>query len=255
MSGNIFTGKLSSDDKFLLPAIAKILIEIEPQFADKIHFTNKSFNKSTDISAFIATGSNNSARYFEYYFRNYPHIIRKNRNSVAVLNGNESEEDLSNLCKDIFLYFGLGCRNVSKIYIKCENSRDEERHINKIFSASVNYAHYTHHNKYANNYIYYRTMYLLNKEKFFDNGLLLIKEDSRIASPVATLYYEKYKNEEELFEKLLAIKEQIQCIVSNGVILSPLEKMRVKFGQTQTPELWNYADGVDTMEFLLSLHQ
>ncbi len=255
MSGNIFVGKLSSDDEFLLPAVAEILIGIEPEFAEKIIFApiNSPFREGA--SSFIATGSNNSARYFEYYFGKYPHIIRKNRNAIAILDGStslttgstETEEDLKNLGKDIFQYFGLGCRNVSKIFIQKDYVLD------KLFEAIVDFGDVIHHNKYANNYNYYRTIYLLNSEKFLDNNFLMMKEDKRIASPVATLYYERYNSKEELFEKLEAEKENIQCIVSTQTIPSPLERVRVRSGQTQSPELWDYADGVDTMEFLLQL--
>jgi len=270
MSGNIFVGKLSSEDEYLLPAVAKILMKIEPEFADKIHFANKPINKSSDVSAFIATGSNNSARYFEYYFGKYPHIIRKNRNAIAILDGTETEDDLKNLGKDIFQYFGLGCRNVSKIFIP------QDYNLDKFFSAMADFGEVINHNKYYNNYIYYRTIYLLNQEKFSDNNFLMLKEEApsnspeggeQIASPVATLFYERYVDEKTLSRKLLLLQDKIQCIVSNRAIPSPclpvlpvgrqagtaLERVRVMPGQTQSPELWDYADGVDTMEFLLSV--
>ena len=283
MSGNIFIGKLSSDDKFLLPAVSEILCEIEPEFKSQIsphrvtesvfhrtnlsaqsdgvrHSADKSPIKSAD--AFISTGSNNSTRYFEYYFGKYPHIIRKNRNAVAMIDGNETTEDLINLGKDIFQYFGLGCRSVSKIFIP------QDYDLDKFFSAIVDYGDVIHHNKYYNNYIYYRTIYLLNKEKFLDNNFLMLKEDDRIASPVATLYYERYKSKEELFQKIEDQKENIQCIVSTSPLFlslygeglvrkhsrgSPADSFGgVRHGQTQSPELWDYADGVDTMKFLIS---
>jgi len=265
MSGNIFVGKLSSDDEYLLPAISKILIDIEPGFKGKIHFASLLTPLSSrrgeveEAAAFIATGSNNSSRYFEYYFRKHPHIIRKNRNAIAIFDGTETEEDLKNLGKDIFQHFGLGCRNVSKIFIP------QDYILDRFFEAVVDFGDIIHHNKYANNYSYYRTIYLLNSEKFLDNNFLMLKEspspalpegkgaNTSLSSPVATLYYEYYKDQKDLTEKLLAIKEQIQCIVSNHAIPSPLERVRVRRGTTQSPELWDYADGVDTMEFLLSL--
>ncbi|MBI4945460.1 MAG: acyl-CoA reductase [Bacteroidetes bacterium] len=267
ISGNTFVGKLSSDDEFLLPAVTKILCEIEPAFANRIQFTNQQINKSANVSAFIATGSNNSARYFEYYFKKYPHIIRKNRNAIAVLDGKETEEDLKNLGKDIFQYFGMGCRNVSKIYIP------QDYNLDTFFSAIVDFGDVINHNKYYNNHIYHRTIYLLNQEKFLDNNFLMLKESATsplplsaregkepkeeknisLSSPVATLYYERYKNQKELNEKLLSVKDQIQCIASNHAVPSPLERVRVRYGQTQNPELWDYADGVDTMKFLLDL--
>jgi hypothetical protein len=268
MSGNIFVGKLSSEDEFLLPAVAQILCEIEPEFEDQIHLTStlspsepawagKGAGGAAAISAYIATGSNNSARYFEYYFGKYPHIIRKNRNAIAILDGKETDVDLKNLGKDIFQYFGMGCRNVSKIYIP------QEYNLDKFFSAIVDFGEVINHNKYYNNHIYYRTIYLLNKEKFLDNNFLMLKESEQIASPVATLYYERYKSKEALLKKLKENKENIQCIVCASPLpvrqagLTPPRKERgmaaVKFGQTQNPELWDYADGADTMKFLLNL--
>lgn len=239
ISGNSFVGKLSSDDKFLLPAIAEILFEIEPEFKNKVVFhSSASPFKTKEIAAYIATGSNNSARYFEYYFRNYPHIIRRNRNSVAILDGSETDEELKNLGKDIFQYFGLGCRNVSKIFIPANYE------LNKFFSAIVDFGDVIHHNKYFNNYHYYRSIYLINKEKFLDNNFLLLKESKQTASPVANLFYERYKTQQELSERLHEEAKNIQCIVS---------KQRVAFGRSQMPELWDYADGVDTMKFLLDL--
>ena len=263
MSGNIFVGKLSSEDEFLLPVITKILNDIEPDFKDRIHFTNQPFNKSTNISAFIATGSNNSARYFEYYFGKYPHVIRKNRNAIAILDGTETETDLKNLGKDIFQYFGMGCRNVSKIYIP------QNYNLDKFFSAIVDFGEVIDHNKYYNNHIYYHTIYLLNKEKFLDNNFLMLKESGQIASPVATLYYERYKSKQELFQKLEKQKGNIQCIVTSPnlpITVSPIHEQKrrnaetekihfsfIPFGQSQTPALWDYADGEDTMEFLLTM--
>jgi hypothetical protein len=266
ISGNTFVGKLASDDSFLLPAVAEILITIEPGFKDKIHFT-PSFIKAKRVSkpnasperagkrgaaavdCFIATGSNNSARYFEYYFKEHPHIIRKNRNAIAILNGKETEADLANLGKDIFQYFGMGCRNVSKMYIP------EDFNLDKLFTAIVDFGDVINHNKYYNNHQYYRTIYLLNSEKFLDNNFLMLKESEQIASPVATLYYERYKNQKELTAKLVALKDQVQCVVTSSPALLPKEKgvAYVTFGQAQSPELWDYADGVDTIEFLLAL--
>ena len=247
MSGNTFEGKLASDDAFLLPATAKILCGLEPEFEERIHFTDKPFNNSANISAFIATGSNNSARYFEYYFSKYPHIIRKNRNAIAILNGKETAADLRNLGKDIFQYFGMGCRNVSKIYIPKDYELDH------FFKSIVDFGDVINHNKYYNNHQYYHTIYLLNNEKFLDNNFLMLKESKQIASPVAALHYERYNNQTDLLKKLHDVRDQIQCVVSDDAIPSPWKKIRVKPGEAQSPELWDYADGVDTMQFLLSL--
>lgn len=245
ISGNVLVGKLSSDDDILLPALTKILTELEPGFKDKVNFTDQKLGKA-NLSAFIGTGSNNSARYFEYYFGKYPHIIRKNRNSVAILDGDETEADLKELGKDIFQYFGMGCRNVSKIYIP------EDYNLDNFFSGIVDFGDVINHNKYYNNHQYYRTIYLLNSEKFLDNNFLMLKESEQIASPVATLYYERYKNKEELFKKLDTRKNDIQCIVSSPKSPAP-SLQSVAFGQAQSPELWDYADGIDTMKFLLDL--
>lgn len=264
MSENIFVGKLSSEDEFLLPALADILTEMDPEFKEKIIFTDSvrrlkfegrrsdsqhqpsTVKHQTAVNAFIATGSNNSARYFEYYFGKYPHIIRKNRNAIAILDGTETDEDFKNLGKDIFQYFGMGCRNVSKIYIP------KDYNLDTFFAAMVDFGDVINHNKYYNNHIYYRTIYLLTKEKFLDNNFLMLKEEERIASPVATLYYERYDTKEELIKKIELKKENIQCIVSHLTFQISSHKS-LSFGQTQSPELWDYADGVDTMEFLLSI--
>lgn len=241
LSGNISVGKLSSDDRLLLPRIAEVLIDIEPGFKDRLLFTEGIFK---DIDAVIATGSNNTARYFEHYFGKYPHIIRKNRNSVAVLDGNETEEELYALGKDIFQYFGLGCRNVSKIFIP------ESFDLDRLFGAILPYSDVVNNKKYGNNYDYNKTLYLLKGgENLLENGFLLLKEDMGLSSPVATLFYERYSDEEGLKERLRADLPNIQCIVSR-LDLGP---GTVAFGKAQSPELWDYADRVDTMKFLLSL--
>lgn len=234
ISGNIFVGKLSSDDKLLFPKVAEILIHIEPGFKNRVIFTER----LEHIDAVIATGSNNTARYFEHYFGKYPHIIRKNRNSVAVISGNESEEELKNLGKDIFMYFGLGCRNVSKLFLP------EGYDLDKIFGALYSHKEMVNHNKYGNNYDYNKTVYLLNGEKILENGFLIMKHDKGIASPVAVLFYEYFKDFSELKKRLLDDSEKIQCIVGS------LGLATATFGKAQSPQLWDYADNVDTMEFL-----
>jgi len=253
ISGNIFVGKLSSDDKILLPKIAEILIEIEPKFKEKIFFVeNFHISKSPKLSIrnpkfFIATGSDNSARYFEYYFEKYPSIIRKNRNSIAILNGSETPEEMRGLGKDVFQYFGLGCRNVSKIFVP------EKYDFDIFFKAIYEYQNVINNNKYANNYDYNKTVYLMSKYKILDNGFLLLKEDNALTSPVAVVFYEYYKNIKSLEEKLIEEQNKIQCIVFNSQFHSTLERARVRCGNAQSPELWDYADGVDTLNFLLEL--
>lgn len=239
MSGNIFIGKASSDDKYLLPFISEVLIKIEPDLKDFIFFTDSQLR---NIDAVIATGSNNSSRYFDYYFGKYPHIIRKNRASVAVLNGKESEGDLENLGKDIFQYFGLGCRNVSKVYVPKGYDFD------KFFKAIYAFKDVVNNNKYGNNYDYNKTIYLMNTTKLLENGFLLLKEDQGIVSPVAVLYYEYYSDKKTLLEKLRVNSSAVQCIVSNDKVI----QSAVPFGKAQYPELFEYADGVDTMKFCLA---
>ena len=196
-----------------------------------------------DFDAVIATGSNNTSRYFDYYFSKVPHIIRKNRNSVAILNGEESKEELKALGHDIFDYFGLGCRNVSKLYVP------KGYDFRKFFESIEEFKSIADHHKYNNNYDYNKSIFLVNQDKHLDNGFLLLKEDSRFVSPLAVLYYEEYQNIEELGSVLLKNEYLIQCIVSN----SKLPLSTVPFGQSQCPSLFDYADGVDTMKFLREL--
>ncbi|MCD4771997.1 MAG: hypothetical protein K8R41_01290 [Bacteroidales bacterium] len=240
ISGNNFVGKLSSQDSELLPAISKILIEIESEFKDKIHFTEE---KLQNFEAIIATGSDNTSRYFEYYFGKYPNIIRKNRNGIAVLTGNESKEDLENLGFDIFMHFGLGCRNVSKLFVP------EDYSFNQFFNAIEKYKSVKNQSKYINNYDYYKSIYLINKEKHFDNGFLLLREDDSFSSPISVVFYERYENIKELSDRLKSNKENIQCLLANDNKLFA----SIPFGSGQSPQLWDYADGIDTMEFLLKI--
>ncbi|MEO6882461.1 MAG: acyl-CoA reductase [Bacteroidia bacterium] len=239
VSGNNFIGKLSSSDTVLIPLLAEILTELEPDFKNKILFTE---GRLPSIDAVIATGSNNSSRYFDYYFGKYPHIIRKNRTSVAVLDGTEAANDLALLGEDVFSYFGLGCRNVSKLFFP------EGYNVNLLFESFFEFNFVINNHKYANNYDYNKTIYLMRLEPVFDNNFLILKEDKNFASPVAVLFYEHYSDEKSLFEKIAFQKENIQCCVT-------AEKnnfSKLKFGTTQQPELWDYADDVDTLKFLLS---
>lgn len=244
-SGHKYVGKNSSDDPFLLPWIAKVLFEIEPELQSRISFVEKLEN----IDAVIATGSNNSSRYFEYYFGKYPHIIRKNRNGVAILTGFESKENLSELGKDIFTYFGLGCRNVSKLYVPFDYKFDS--FFEAIFSEST----MMNNSKYMNNFDYNNSVLLLKLVPFLQNGFLIIREDQNISSPISIVHYERFDNLDLLNKKLVDQKEKLQCIVANSDFVSDkqLDKMRVDFGKTQSPQLWDYADGVDTFKFLLNL--
>ncbi|MEZ4811031.1 MAG: acyl-CoA reductase [Allomuricauda sp.] len=239
MSGNKVLAKLSSNDKVLLPFLAKYLIQQEPQLKDRISFTEGKFE---DFDAVIATGSNNTGRYFEYYFGKKPNIIRKNRNSVAILTGTESKEQLIALGEDIFRYFGLGCRNVSKIFVP------EGYAFEPLFNALFAFKDSIVHHKYANNYDYNKAVYLMSDFKILDNGFLMLKKDEGFSSPIATLFYSHYDSENDLRRKLESQKEHIQCIVSHGK-----NKDDIPFGETQKPKLLDYADGMDTMDFLLKI--
>lgn len=230
--------KLSSDDTVLMEAIILALKRIEPAFEKRIHILTEKLPKTFD--AVIATGSDNSNRYFEYYFRDKPHILRKNRNSVAVLTGNETPEDIQRLADDIFTYYGLGCRNVAKLFVP------EQYDFIPFFEQINAYVGSIDHHKYANNYTYHKSIFLMNMTHHLDNGFLLMKEDNAVASPLSVLYYETYKDTNALNLRLAEQKDQIQCIVGKTAGYIP-------FGKAQYPELWDYADGVDTLQFLLSL--
>ena len=237
ISGNNARVKLSSNDNHFLPLIIKYLEYDNSYFKNKVEFTEE---KLEDFDAVIATGSNNTARYFEYYFGKYPSIIRKNRNSCAILTDKESQSDLELLGKDIFQYFGLGCRNVSKLFVPKGYDFD------KLFKAIYKYQDIINYKKYENNYNYNKTVYLMSEFELLENGFVMLKEDKSYASPIATLFYEYYDNEEVLHEKLTNDKELIQCIV--GLNIDSID-----FGTTQNPQLWDYADGIDVIKFLNAL--
>jgi hypothetical protein len=239
ISGHSVVVKQSSNDKHLLPFLAKYLEYVEVGFKGKITFTEE---KLTEFDAVIATGSDNTARYFEYYFKNKPNIIRKSRNSVAVLTGNETEEDLIKLSDDVFQYFGLGCRSVSKLYVP------KEYNFNHFFTGMYAKKDMINNAKYANNYDYNKAVYLMSLFDLLENGFLMIKEDESYSSPIATIFYEYYENEVDLKIKLEQDKEKIQCIVAKNFI-----ENEVAFGQTQHPTLTDYADGVNTLDFLSNI--
>jgi hypothetical protein len=239
ISGHNVLVKQSSNDKFLLPFLAKYLEYVEPRFKNKIIFTE---GKLEGFDAVVATGSDNTARYFEYYFKNVPSIIRRNRNSVAVLTGNETKIELEALSDDVFRYYGLGCRNVSKLFApKNYDFKD-------FFEAIYKWHPIINQAKYANNYDYNKAVYLMSEFVMLENGFLMIKEDVSYSSPIATLFYEYYNSDEELKEKLNIDADKIQCVVASGFLGS-----EINFGKTQNPELWDYADNVDTVEFLLRI--
>lgn len=240
LSGNKVLVKPSSDDDKLLPFLAQILVALERRFASYIEFADGSIS---NFDAVIATGSNNSARYFEQYFGKYPHIIRQNRSSVAVLEHDTSREQLELLAEDVFRYFGLGCRSVSKLLLPKGYDTDQ------IFEAFYKFKYLADHQKYGHNLDYYRAIYLMEKIPFLENGFVMLKEDAGLHAPTGVLYYEYYNDEEHLQAKLKAWESQLQCVV--GAYTGAGD--RVPFGESQKPALHTYADNVDTMQFLTQL--
>lgn len=230
--------KPSSQDQKLIPVLLRKLTEAEPGLADSIQFCER----LEGFDAVIATGSNNSSRYFEYYFSGVPHIIRRNRNSVAVLTGKETPEQLHALGRDIFEYFGLGCRNVSKIYVP------EGYDFPRLFEAIEEFSSLASHHKYFNNYEYNKSILLVNGDRHLDNGFLLVKKDRGLASALAVLHYEEYGDLAAVQEHLEQEAGAIQCVVSEAPGIAGLP-----FGAAQHPRLWDYADGVNTMDFLTAL--
>ena len=231
--------KQSSNDKHLLPILAKYLQYVSDEFKDKITFTEE---KLDGFDAVIATGSSNTARYFDYYFGKYPSIIRENRNSVAVLTGHETDEELQALSNDIFTYFGLGCRSVSKIFVP------QDYNFDKLFNAVFKHKDIINNARYANNYDYNKAVYLMSLFDLLENGFLMLKEDKSYSSPISSLFYEKYDDLEALKTQLEIDKNKIQCVVANNFI-----DTEIKFGETQKPKLTDFADGVNTLEFLANL--
>ena len=241
LSGNILYAKLSSDDAIILKNIAAILIKINTSFEERIFFVDQLKN----MDAYITTGSDNSAKHFEYYFRNTPHIIRKNRTSVAVINGEENTQELILLGEDVFNYFGLGCRNVSHMYLPKEYSPTI------VLTAWEGvYNKLQNHHKYMNNYEYNKAVLLIDQVHHFDSGYVLLKESYSIFSHIATLTYSFYDSKEELALKFIELENQLQCVVSS--VTTPLFKS-VDIGNAQHPSIDDFADGVDTMKFLTSL--
>ena len=240
ISGNFAVIKLSSKDSHLFKFILSFLVKENPDFSTKFDVVE---NKLQIFDAVIATGNNISANQFELYFKKYPKIIRRNRHSIAILNGNETKKEIELLANDIFYYYGLGCRNVSKIFIPNNYNLDI------LFKSFVLWNEVINKNSYSNNYNYYRAIYLLNKEVFFDNGFVLLKESEKIGSPVGTIYFEYYKSDNQIKEMIKKNNEKIQCIVSNNNY-----PKTIKFGETQMPNLNDFADDIDTFNFLLKLN-
>ncbi|MBI2259746.1 MAG: acyl-CoA reductase [Flavobacteriia bacterium] len=232
LSGNIPIVKTSSDDPLFFPLIIQFLVDLGH---DKIEITS---SKISNFDAVIATGSNNSSLYFEQYFSKYPHIFRKSKTSIAILDGSEKNEELIALALDIFSYFGLGCRNVTHLLIP------ENYDLNTFFGQIIQHSEIVNHHKYANNYDYHKAIFLLNREPFLDNGFVLLREHKEIFSPVSVLHYSRYRNEEQKEHFLLENKENIQAIIGKNYI---------PFGNAQLPSLFEYADGIDTLKWLSEL--
>ncbi|MCX6266817.1 MAG: acyl-CoA reductase [Bacteroidetes bacterium] len=239
ISGHKIVAKLSSSDDVLLPAMADILTSYMPEWHDYISFTAGKLEK---FDAIIATGSTNTSKYFEYYFGQYPHIIRKSRNSIAVIAGNEDSQDLHNLAEDIMLFFGMGCRSISKVYVPSGYD------FSPLIQALGKYDYFINHHKYCNNYEYNKSIMMISQIPFINTGFLLIKEDRSIASRIAMLHYEYYNSPDEITDSLMQNLDSIQCIT--GIMQLPIKLLPP--GKGQNPALWDYADQVDTMTFLLS---
>jgi hypothetical protein len=239
-SGHNALIRLSSGDDQLIPAVVDVLCSLDPGIKNRVRYAE---GPMKNFDAIIATGSNNASRYFDYYFGKYPGIIRRNRNGIAVLTGDESDDDLRRLADDIFIYFGLGCRNVSKIYHPADYQFD------RMFPFFNAYAHFADLHKYRNNYDYQKSILLINRVWHLDNGFLLVKPDKSLISAVSVVNTEPYTDIETLTEEVQGLEDQIQCIVAGNEMI----KGAIPFGNSQIPELWDYADGVDTMEFLLNL--
>ncbi|MGM0464793.1 MAG: acyl-CoA reductase [Bacteroidota bacterium] len=235
ITGNKILARTSSKDGELIRAVAGILTGINPDYSDHIKFSEKI---QDDYDAVIATGSDNTSRYFEYYFGHKPHIFRKNRNSIAIIGRETTGQDIEALGTDIFSYFGLGCRNVSKIYF--EQGVD----INKAIKRWSAWSDIIKHTPYANNYLYNKSLFLVNKKAFLDNGYSLLVKDEGFSSPVSVIYYDTFSSREQLADELALKTEKIQCMVSENDI---------SFGQTQYPLPYEYADNKDTIKFLTSL--
>jgi hypothetical protein len=235
VSGNKIVAKLSSDDKTLLPALGQHLIEFIPGLKERIVFTS---GRIGEIDAVIATGSDNSMQYFEQYFGKYPNIFRKNRTSIAVLKGDETEEDIKNLGSDIFDYFGLGCRNVSHLMLP------EGFELSRFFEGIISYGEVIHNNKYGNNYDYNKAVYLMNKLEILDNNFCLLRESNELFSPLSMIHYQLYKDQSDIDNYIKEHESKIQVVVGRDYL---------DYGQAQCPAFNDYADGVDVMQWLNKL--
>ncbi|WP_210516252.1 aldehyde dehydrogenase family protein [Hymenobacter terricola] len=239
LSGHVLQAKLSASDTVLMTWAIEGLTRLEPRFADFIQV----LPRLNEAEAFVATGSDNTARYFEFYFGKKPHLIRRNRTSVAVLTGQETSAELALLGPDIFQYYGLGCRNVSKLFVP------EGYDFVPLLDALQVCEGVLNHHKYNNNYDYNKSILLVNRVPHFDNGFFLITRDPKLVSPISMVYYAEYTSEIDLVDQLTDVAAQTQCVVSAGGRFAG----SMPFGQAQSPGVAEYADRVDTMEFLAQL--
>lgn len=233
ITGNRLQAKLSAKDELLMKAVTDTLIFIEPSFKPLVELTS---DRLKGFDMVIATGSNNTSRYFEYYFRNVPSIIRRNRNSIAILDGNETPGELKRLGDDIFSYFGLGCRNVSKLYVP--HGYD----VSGLLQYWSRYESLRSHHKYSVNYDHNKAIMMVNREPFNDGGFVLLKEASSLTPPMAVLHYGFYDEGEVPEYGGVLSEKMLQCVTGHG---------RLPFGKSQQPELWDYADNIDTVSFVL----
>jgi hypothetical protein len=244
LTGHNLVIKYSEKDQVLTPFVVRKLKELSAK--NGLDWKVEEVEQMKDFDAVIATGSNNTARYFEYYFSKYPNIIRSNRNGIAVLDGKEDDNDLAALGKDVFQYFGLGCRNISKLYVPTNYNFDP------LLKALYEYKEVMWHEPYKNNFDYNYAVHSLGQEAFIANGCILIKEAHAIPSRIGVLHFEYYESLPVLRNKLASQLDSIQCLVSKTPLsIESIESF--SFGEAQSPNLLNYADGVDTMAFLLSL--
>lgn len=234
ISGNKAVIKLSSKDSALWKYLLSKMEEVEPNLYNEIEIVEK----LKDFDAVIATGGNNTSRYFEYYFGKYPHIIRKNRNSIAIISGNESDEELKALGHDIFSYYGLGCRNISSLLVP------ENYDFKQFLDVLKDFEWVLENNKYKNNFDYQLSILLLNRDNFLQGDAILLKESNSIASPIATLHYQFYQSLANAEQIIKSNTDNIQCVIG---------KNHLDYGTAQSPGLFDYADGIDTVDFLLSI--
>lgn len=233
ISGHKQNIKLSEKDAIFMTHIVEKLVEWNPEISQMVQVSDILKN----CEAYIATGNNNSSRYFKYYFGQYPSVIRSNRTSVAILSGNETDEQLSLLADDVHLFFGLGCRNITQLYVPVGYD------FIPLLDASKKYKYFEDHTKYKNNYDYNLALLIMNNKMYMTNESIILLESDNVFSPVSQLLYTFYKDKNVILNDLIK-NENIQCIVGEGLI---------EFGKTQQPGLFDYADGTDTMEFLLGL--